>query len=271
MVAEALVYTQKFVSWQESVPSLIRRSGLLQKLAGQQKLLIKPNLVENLEPPITTPVALVASIIDVVHDALPDLEILIGEGCGAVNYDTWRVFTDQGYAEMARNKGGRLVDLNVEEFVAKAVVDHKRWPEVYMPELLDDLFLLSVPVLKAHSLAGVTLTLKNMMGTAPPAKYQQGGHWRKASFHDDVHGSLHDLNRARTPDFTLLDATIGMQQAHLCGPHCDPPKNVLAASADPVAIDAWGADLLGFGWQTIEHIRMLDGILGTTHYVVKEG
>jgi len=40
---------------------------------------------------------------------------------------------------------------------------------------------------------------------------------------------------------------------------------LLAASYDPVAIDAFGAGLLGHDWQTIGHIRDLDGELGRAH------
>jgi len=268
MVMDSRVYTSRFLSWAESVPSLLEASGLGAKLAGQQKILLKPNLVENLAPPITTPVGLVAAIIDFIQQVNPDLEIIVGEGCGARDYDTWHVFAEQGYLTMAEEKGIELLDLNDEEFQAIAINNSRRWDKVYLPKLLDDVFLLSVPVLKAHSLAGVTLTLKNMMGAAPPAQYQQGGNWRKASFHSDVHGSLVDINQARTPDFTIIDATIGMQQAHLWGPHCEPPKNMLAASSDPVALDAWGADILGFGWQSIDHIAWLDGVIGSSNYEV---
>ncbi|MEN8140485.1 MAG: DUF362 domain-containing protein [Thermodesulfobacteriota bacterium] len=263
---ESVVYTREFASWSASVAPLVRGCGLLPRLADQQRLLIKPNLVEVLAPPITTPVALVAEIIREVRRSYPDLEIMVGEGCGSKDYDTFHVFDQLGYSEMGRELAVELIDLNEEEWREREVPQARRWPLIHLPRLVDEVFLLSVPVLKAHSLAGVTLTLKNMMGLLPPARYQQGGNWRKAAFHEDIHGSLIDLNRARCPDFTIIDGTIGMQQAHLWGPHCEPAKNTLAASPDPVAIDAWGADLLGFGWQAIEHIRALDGVLGQAAY-----
>ena len=61
---------------------------------------------------------------------------------------------------------------------------------------------------------------------------------------------------------TLLDASVGMAQAHLWGPTCDPPVNRLAAAYDPVAIDAYGTTLLKRNWQDIGHIKMVNGELG---------
>jgi uncharacterized protein (DUF362 family) len=64
------------------------------------------------------------------------------------------------------------------------------------------------------------------------------------------------------PALTLIDATIGMAQVHLWGPHCNPPVNRILASFDPVAADAEGARLLGVDWQSVGHIRLADGLLG---------
>ncbi|NOX26449.1 MAG: DUF362 domain-containing protein, partial [Deltaproteobacteria bacterium] len=115
---------------------------------------------------------------------------------------------------------------------------------------------------KAHSLAQVTLTMKNMMGTAPPAHYQKSGHWKKAAFHHRINEAIFDLNQYRTPDFTILDASIGMQQHHMRGPQCDPPHMTLAASRDPVAIDAYGAGVLGRDWHKIGYIAAAHNVLG---------
>ncbi len=54
-----------------------------------------------------------------------------------------------------------------------------------------------------------------------------------------------------------------MQEAHLWGPTCDPPPNRLAAGYDPVAIDSYGCSLLGITWNTIGHLAMAQGNLGT--------
>lgn len=250
-------------SWQESVPSLLDACSLGQTVANHGQVLIKPNLIEVLQPPITTPVALVEAMVDYLLDFLPQENIIIGEGCGSTSYDTHHAFSELGYASLAADKGIQLIDLNTEELRRRENPECTRLPEIYLPEILDRVFLLSVPVLKAHSMSQVTLTMKNMMGCAPPSHYQGAGGWAKASFHTDLHRAIFDLNRYRSPDFTLLDASIGMAQAHLWGPQCSPPVGKIAVSDDPVAIDSYGTSLLHKNWQNIQHIALAHEVLGT--------
>lgn len=261
-LAQGTIVVCRFESWPESVRKLLDTAGLAVQLAGKPQILIKPNLVEAIKPPVTTPVGLVEALVDYIQEKAPRSRIIIGEGTGAIEYDTRHPFKELGYADLAKRRGVELVDLNEAPLVKRANKKCRRWPEMYLPGIVYESFLVSVPVLKAHTLAGITLTMKNMMGMAPPAHYRQGGHWKKASFHDGIQDAVLDLNRYRTPDFTILDATVGMQQAHLWGPTCNPPPNKLAASVDPVAIDAYGAGLLCRNWRDIGHIRMANGELG---------
>jgi hypothetical protein len=85
------VHTSLFTSWQESVPRLLDATGLPDRLAAEKKIIIKPNLVEPLKPPITTPVELIAALVDFIHASLPHLEIIIGEGCGSSSKNTLQI------------------------------------------------------------------------------------------------------------------------------------------------------------------------------------
>lgn len=257
-----IVHTTRFVSWEDSLGPLLSASGLADRLPGPERtILIKPNLVEALPPPITTPAPLIAALIAWLRKHT-HARIVIGEGSGAMDYETNHAFTELGYTALARTHGVELIDLNHEELVCLHNADCRRWPEMHLPRIALDSFLISVPVLKAHSLAGVTLTMKNMMGLPPPAHYRSGSSWKKSAFHHQIQDAIADLNRYRAPDFTLLDATVGMAKAHLWGPVCDPPVGILAAAFDPVAIDAYGATLLKRAWREIGHIRSLHNELG---------
>ncbi len=260
MTHRGTVFTTEYTAGPEDVRSLLEAADLKNRLNRCSTILIKPNLVEALAPPITTPVELVKELILALREA-NDCRIVVGEGCGAMDYSTWHVFDELGYNDMARELQVELLDLNDLDLVRLANPSCNRWPEMPLPRIALESFLISVPVLKAHTLAGVTLTMKNMMGLVPPAQFCNGS-WKKSAFHDRVQEGIADLNRYRTPDFTLLDASVGMAEAHLWGPTCDPPVNKLAAGYDPVAIDAYGASLLGRDWQRIGHIKALHGELG---------
>lgn len=256
------IYATPLAAWDESVASLLDEASLGAKLRGRERVIVKPNLVEALEPPVTTPVDLVSAIVSYIQINVPDIEVIVADGSGSLDYDTSHVFAELGYTELSKRLGVELIDLNNEESVRLEIAGLKRWPEFYLPKIVMESFLISVPVLKAHTLAGVTLTMKNMIGLAPPERYQQGGHWRKSSFHTGIDEAVFELNQYRTPDFTVLDATIGMSEAHLWGGHLDPPPGLLVAATDPVKIDAYGTGLLKRNWQDVGHIRMANGVLG---------
>jgi len=256
-----IVYATSFESWAVSVPKLLEHCELASRLRDEDVVLIKPNLVEALAPPITTPVELVAVLVGYLKKNCT-ARIVVGEGCGSISYDTLHAFRELGYVKMATEQGVELIDLNEAALERHQNRKCRRWPEMYLPELVNRAFLLSVPVLKAHTLAGVTLTMKNMMGLAPPSHYRQGDSWQKSAFHERIQEAVADLNRYRSPDFTLLDASVGMPEAHLWGPSCEPPVNTLVAGHDPVAVDSYGASLLDIDWRDVGHIRELHGGLG---------
>ncbi len=248
--------------WQGSVRCLLDAVKFASVLPTIGKpLLIKPNLVTTDPPPITTPVKLVEAMVDYILEKLPSATIVVGEGCGSLDYDTTEPFAKLGYADLARRKSLALVDLNHAPLVTLSKTACARFPTFHIPKIVMESFLISVPVLKAHSFSEVTLTMKNMLGVAPPQHYTAGG-WQKSEFHDRIHEAILDLNRYRTPDFTILDATIGMKDAHLWGGMCSPRPKKIAAGFDPVAVDAYGATLLKRNWRQIAHIANANGELG---------
>jgi len=244
----------EFESFEVSVPQALEEAGLSQCVGSHERVLVKPNLINDAPPPITTPVACVEAVVRYLQ-AHSDATIVVGEGCGSSRLETPQVFAALGYDAMAERLGVELVDLNEAPLRRLENAACDVFPEMYLPEIALDSFLVSVPVLKAHSLADITGTLKNMIGLAPP-KYYSGrfGSWKKAVFHGRMQESISDLVRYRSPDFTLMDASVGMAEFHLGGPECDPPISKLLAAADGVAVDRFAADLLGLDWRTIGHL-----------------
>ncbi len=243
----------EFVSYEKSVKEALDGIGGAEVLARQKAILIKPNLVEAIAPPVTTPVQCCEAIVKYIR-ACSKAEVVIAEGCGAAQHETDQSFKVLGYTELSQRLQVPLVDLNHAKTLLCKNKSCKVFPEFHLPEIALSHFVISVPVLKAHSFAKITGTLKNMMGFAPPKYYQQGGHWKKSAFHSRMHESIIELNRYRTPDLTVLDATIGLQEYHMGGRQCDPPVNKLVAGFDPVEVDRTAAQLLGFDWKQIPHL-----------------
>ena len=244
-----------FESYETSVPAVLDAMGTAEKIGKGAGVLIKPNLINDSPPPITTPVACCEAIVRYVQ-ACCDAPIVIAEGCGDSFLETDAVFASLGYAALARKYGVTLLDLNHASLVTRQRPECTVFPEMHLPEIAFSHTIISVPVLKAHSLAGITGTLKNMLGFAPPEHYSgRYGSWKKAVFHGRMQQSIIDLNRYIAPDLTVMDASVGMAEYHLGGPECDPPVARIVAGCNPWAVDREAARLLGLDWRDIGHVR----------------
>jgi len=252
---------ETFDGYSEALPRLLERLEIRELLRRQQQILIKPNLVNASPPPVTLPAEAVMVLVRWLQHQT-DARIIIAEGSGERMQSTIQIFDLHGYFRIAENYELRLIDLNTAPLVCLQRDDCTVFPELWLPELVRDSFVISFAVLKAHSLSGVTLSMKNMIGCAPPSHYQQGGHWKKSAFHRQMQRSIFELNLHRKPDLALVDASVGLAEYHLGGPTCNPPPNLLLGGTDPVAVDAAGAKILGLDWRQIGHISMADGILG---------
>ena len=253
--------TETIVSYQDTIPRLLDTIGAGRVLAGQTRILIKPNLVNTSPPPVTLPRAACEALVRYCLEHSSG-QVIIGEGTGEKHLETPQVFQAHGYDRLAAELDVELVDLNEAELVELNDPACRFFPTFMMPRLVMESFVISAATLKAHSLAVVTLSMKNMIGVAPPAYYQRGGHWKKSFFHQQMQTSIYELNRYRRPDLAFVDASVGLADHHLGGPTCEPPPATLIAGFDPVAVDARGSALLGIPWQRVGHIKLADGELG---------
>lgn len=226
-------------------------SELLKNQLPSAPVIIKPNLVEPSHPPTTTDVRVVEGIISALRNAGIQ-NIIVAEGSGTG--DTKDNFALLGYAGL----NAELVDLDREKAVAVPVDNPYVWKEIMIPEILLNKFIVSVPVLKEHSMCGVTVSLKNMIGLLPEKYYS--GYWtyKKSQVHKyDTHGCIADLMSVVCPDLAIVDASIGMKGSHLSGTPINPPVNIIYGSNDPLEADQFGCRLLGRDWQKIKYLQMI--------------
>jgi len=246
----------RFTSYAKSVAKAMDLIGAAEKLPGRGLIVVKPNLTLNRPPPVTTNVAAARAVVDYVQSHCR-AEVAIGEGCGAG--ETPDVFEALGYTAMARRKGIRLIDFNTAPAALLKRKDALQLKEFWLPEVLRDAFLISLPVLKDHSMTVTGVAMKNLFGLAPAPYYK--GSWNKSKLHSpSTHKSIVDICLYKPPDLCVVDAAVVLTGAHISG---TPRKTgFILASFDPVAVDAVGSGLLGHDPKKIKYLRLADGLVG---------
>jgi uncharacterized protein (DUF362 family) len=99
-----------------------------------------------------------------------------------------------------------------------------------MADVLDADVLISAPVAKSHSSAGVSLSMKNMMGLIFDRGVMHSRH--------DLSEAIVDLNTLLRPALTVVDATRVLTTNGPGGPGKVDVLDTVVASRDPVAADA---------------------------------
>src|SRR6201987_4179558 len=186
-------------------------------------------------------------------------EVLIGAGPSMAR-DSQAVVESIRLREYAGPLSRTFVDLNVDDVERVVLKTHaSRLKELYLPKTVRGVdFLVSMPKLKTHHWAGVTLSLKNMFGIVPGSCYG----WPKNVLHwAGIDNSILDINAAARPDFAIVDGIIGMEGN---GPIQGDPKpcGVLVLGDDPVAVDSTCARIMGLLPGRIKHIARAATLLG---------
>ena len=244
-----------FDSYEKSVPKILDKLNAGKIFCEQKNILIKPNIVTKDPFPITTHPKMCKALIEYIKK-YSNANIVVGDGCGSPDYSTMDAFNDLGYKSVSDDYNVELIDLNEVPLTKFENQNCMIYKELYLPEIINTHYIISMPVLKAHSFSIITGTMKNMMGFLPPAHYKgKFGIWNKAVFHNNVHESIIDLNNYVSPDLTVLDASVGLQDFHLGGPTCNPHVKKLVAGFEAKLVDRKAAELLGFDWKQIKHLR----------------
>jgi len=114
--------------------------------------------------------------------------------------------------------------------------------------------IVSVPKLKTHHWAGVSLSLKNLFGIVPGTRYG----WPKNILHiNGITASILGLYETVRPMVSVVDGIVGMEgDGPLFGSAV--AHGLLAVGRDPVAVDATCARLMGFSLKDIPHLAAAD-------------
>lgn len=183
---------------------------------------------------------------------------------------TRMVFTLTGYSEICKRYGVKEVFLDEEKsipytFKGKESEDLEEGgymsttfniPKFITENLIekaDKNLYINLPKLKTHSMAGVTLGVKNQWAFPQPGDRRADHNYNLASKLVDVLGYI-------KPDFTLIEgveATVhGHYPATALADNCIVPFRVIIGSTNVMAADIVGARLFGLMPEEIGHLRI---------------
>jgi uncharacterized protein (DUF362 family) len=222
-------------------------------------VVLKPNLVEFDEgSSINTDPRLVAATVLAVR-RLGAASVTVAEGPGH-RRDTRYVVSASGLAESLASVEAPFVDLNTAEALSVRTSSHfTPLGELWLPKLLTSAdVVISMPKMKTHHWAGVTLSLKNCFGCLPGRVYG----WPKNILHwVGIDEAIVDIAGAVRPRYAIIDGIVGMEgNGPIDGSSID--ASVLVFGDDPVAADTVGASLMGMDPTRIPYLQMAAQFLG---------
>jgi len=251
-IARAGSIAPKAVSVQNTEPErLVRKAvellgGIQRFIQPGQVVLVKPNMGWDRVPEqaATTNPDAVAEMVRLCRDAGAKRVVVRDRTCNHAR----RCYRNSGIEAAARQAGGQvrhLVDVRFQEIPIPNGKDLSAWP-VYQDVLEADV-LINMPIAKVHTISGVTLGMKNLMGCL-------GGD--RGKLHKNFAEKIVDINTVLVPSLTIIDAyRILTANGPSGGDLKDVKKSrTVFAGTDPVAVDALAARLLGFKPDDLEYL-----------------
>ena len=232
-----------------SVRKAIELCGGFDKLAGSDRVLIKPNncFRHRIMPPygmVTT-----STIIDGVVQLLLEhgcRDITIGEGAIINIFDELEPYTERGFKHtgidrLAKRHGVKLVDFNQGPFQRLDLAGTRL--EVSNAALETD-FLINIPVLKTHFQTKVSLGFKNLKGCLSPESKKRC-HTSKR-----LDNLICLLNEAIRTNLVIIDGIYMLEKGPETLAGTAYRKDLILASPDVFEGDVVGATILGVDpWQ----------------------
>ncbi|MCS7112679.1 MAG: DUF362 domain-containing protein [Nitrososphaerota archaeon] len=207
-----------------------------------EKILVKPNYIDSSHPSlgVTTDARIVEGVVR-YFKVMGFNRIAVGEGSGFA--DTMEAFRVAGIDRVAEKYGVDMVDLNRDEYIEADVPGGKALKKVRIAKTAIESAIVSVPKLKVHRLAVVTLSLKNLMGVVSP----------KGVMHGRLNTKIVDLAMLLRPRLAVVDGIIGGEVHETA--HQPVEVGVVIAGLDPVAVDSVASMVMGIDPMDVPHLR----------------
>ena len=230
-----------------------------QEIKGKQ-ILLKPNLVEPHRGAghINTHPLVVRGAVE-AFKSLGAAEVIVAEGPGHYR-DTHLVLEESKMIDVLWEDRIPFVDLNNDQwFSTPNLGGATKLQSLILPATLKRVdWIVSMPKMKTHHWAGVTLSMKNLFGVMPGMFYG----WPKNVLHrEGIEESIIDINATVKPHFAIVDGIVGMEGD---GPIMGTPKNagVLVMGRNLLAVDATCCRVMGINPSKVRYLSKAENKLG---------
>ena len=224
---------------QKSVRKAISLAGGLGFIKPGDAVLIKPN-VNSYDPyPGTTNPRVVGEVVRMVKEAGAK-RVIVADRSGPGRWsDTMYNMETVGIAQAAREAGAEVIALEKKEWVRVRPEGAKYWEKGFkIPRLLEEVdHIINLPVVKTHSLADFSMSLKNFVGLI---SMQDRGVMHGSKYFKEM---IAELNLAFQPKLNVMDASkVFVSGGPATGETRSP--GMIIASPDRIATDLTGLTLL---------------------------
>lgn len=250
--AKSKVAILKCASYESAHKVVDEGLRLIETAVKGKSVLIKPNLVEySPNTCINTHPTVIAAAVDSLY-RLGAAAVVVAEGPGHVR-DTEMLIEECGLKKLLKEVGRtRFVDLNFDTpNRVKTTTSLTTLKELWLPNtLLAADVVISMPKIKTHHWAGVTLSLKNLFGVVPGSVYG----WPKNILHwQGIDNSIVELASTVPIHYVIADGVEAMEgNGPLHGQRRE--LRCLVFSEDSVAADASCCRLMGISPRMIPHL-----------------
>ena len=249
-LGKGVLYIAKGPDPKDNVKRALAGAGGLEKwVKPGSKVVIKPNMAWGASGDsgaVTSPAVVVALI----------------EACKAAGAGSIRVI-DHGINPAASVYAASGLKTAIEGAGAECFIDtsggtERLYTKVALPqgkamqedecltELLEADCFINAPVCKHHNATNVSLALKAMMGANRDRQK-----WHASQLHQ----CIADFATGVRAHLVVLDATNVLKDNGPQGPGTVDKANQIIVGADPVAVDAYGATLVGYQPDQVDHIK----------------
>jgi uncharacterized protein (DUF362 family) len=229
----------------ENTADLVKKAvglaGGLDFINKGDTVLIKPNLNTGDPFPASTNPAVVYEVIKMVKEKKP-FRILVGDRSN-IWHDTLDCMKQNGLYDAINQAGATALPFEEDEWIALSPENAVNWRKGFsVPRTIKEAdHVISIPVLKTHSIAAFSIAIKNWVGITLSKDRTLTLH---RNHEEPFFGSmLAEVHLARKPSFIVTDCTRAfVEDGPTKGKAVDP--GIIYATSDIVANDIVGLALL---------------------------